>query len=301
MVESHGISKSPTGIEGLDDITSGGLPTGRPTLICGSAGCGKTLFATTFLVHGARECGEPGVFVTFEERPADIISNVASLDFRLDALVADKKIYIEHIAVDPSEVAEIGDYDLEGLFIRLDMAVQQVGAKRIVLDTIESLFSAFSNPAILRAELRRLFGWLKERGLTTVITAERGEGAFTRSGLEEYVSDCVILLDHRVVDQISTRRLRIVKYRGTVHGTNEYPFLIDEDGFSVLPVSSVGLNHKVSNERISAGIADLDVMLVGGGFHRGSSILISGVAGSGKSSIAASIVNAACQRGEKAL
>lgn len=301
MVESHGISKSPTGIEGLDDITSGGLPTGRPTLICGSAGCGKTLFATTFLVHGARECGEPGVFVTFEERPADIISNVASLDFRLDALVADKKIYIEHIAVDPSEVAEIGDYDLEGLFIRLDMAVQQVGAKRIVLDTIESLFSAFSNPAILRAELRRLFGWLKERGLTTVITAERGEGAFTRSGLEEYVSDCVILLDHRVVDQISTRRLRIVKYRGTVHGTNEYPFLIDEDGFSVLPVSSVGLNHKVSNERISAGIADLDTMLVGGGFHRGSSILISGVAGSGKSSIAASIVNAACQRGEKAL
>lgn len=301
MVDIYGISRAPTGIDGFDDLTLGGLPVGRPTLVCGAAGCGKTLFASTFLVHGARECNEPGVFVTFEERPIDIINNVASLGFGLDQLVADNKIFIEHIAIDPSELAEIGDYDLEGLFIRLEMAVEQVGAKRVVLDTIESLFSAFTNPAILRAEIRRLFDWLKERGLTTVITAERGEGTFTRSGLEEYVSDCVILLDHRVENQVSTRRLRIVKYRGTAHGTNEYPFLIDEDGFSVLPVSSIGLNHSVSDERISSGITDLDVMLGGGGFHRGSSILVSGVAGSGKSSVAASFVNAACQRGEKAL
>jgi circadian clock protein KaiC len=301
MAETYGISRSPTGIDGFDELTLGGLPTGRPTLVCGAAGCGKTLFASTFLIHGARKCNEPGVFVTFEERPVDIISNVASLGFGLDKLIADNKIYIEHIALDPSELAEIGDYDLEGLFIRLEMAIEQVGAKRVVLDTIESLFSAFTNPAILRAEIRRLFDWLKERGLTTVITAERGDGAFTRSGLEEYVSDCVILLDHRVENQISTRRLRIVKYRGTAHGTNEYPFLIDEDGFSVLPVSSLGLNHAVYDERISTGIADLDAMLGGGGFHRGSSILVSGVAGSGKSSVAASFVNATCQRGEKAL
>jgi circadian clock protein KaiC len=301
MTAPHGITRSPTGIEGFDDLTLGGLPTGRPTLVCGTAGCGKTLFASTFLVHGARECDEPGVFVTFEERPVDLIDNVASLGFGLDELVADNKIYIEHISIDPSELAEIGDYDLEALFIRLEMAIEQVGAKRVVLDTIESLFSAFSNPAILRAEIRRLFDWLKERELTTVITAERGDGAFTRSGLEEYVSDCVILLDHRVENQISTRRLRIVKYRGTAHGTNEYPFLIDEDGFSVLSVSAIGLNHQVSDERISSGIADLDAMLSGEGFFRGSSVLVSGVAGAGKSSVAASIVDAACARGDKAL
>ncbi len=282
-------------------MTLGGLPSGRPTLVCGSAGCGKTLFAATFLIHGARELDEPGVFVTFEERPADIVSNVASLGFGLDELIADNKIYIEHIAVDPSELAEIGDYDLEALFIRLELAVQQVGAKRVVLDTIESLFSAFSNPAILRAEIRRLFDWLKERELTAVITAERGDGTFTRHGLEEYVSDCVLLLDHRVQNQISTRRLRIVKYRGTSHGTNEYPFLIDEDGFSVLPVSSLGLNHKVFEERISTGVADLDAMLGGGGFHRASSILISGVAGTGKSTLAARFGDTSCRKGEAAL
>jgi circadian clock protein KaiC len=296
-----GIEKSLTGINGFDELTLGGLPTGRPTLVCGTAGCGKTLFASTFLVHGARDQSEPGVFVTFEERPTDIVNNVASLGFGLDKLIADNKMHIEHIAVDPAELAEIGDYDLEALFIRLEMAVQQVGAKRIVLDTVESLFSAFSNVAILRAEIRRLFDWLKERKLTAVITAERGDGTFTRHGLEEYVSDCVLLLDHRVQNQISTRRLRIVKYRGSAHGTNEYPFLIDEDGFSVLPVTSLGLNHKVFEERVSTGVPDLDAMLDGGGFHRGSSILISGVAGSGKSSLAASFVHAACCRGETAL
>lgn len=296
-----GIDKSLTGIEGFDDLTLGGLPTGRPSLICGSAGCGKTLFAVTFLVHGARDFDEPGVFVTFEERPDDIATNVASLGFDVSGLIAQGKLAMEHIAVDPSEVAEIGDFDLEGLFLRLELAIDAIGAKRVVLDTIESLFSAFTNQAVLRAEIRRLFDWLKGKGLTTVITAERGDGALTRQGLEEYVSDCVILLDHRVHNQISTRRMRIVKYRGTAHGTNEYPFLIDRDGFSVLPVSSLGLNHQVFDERISSGVPDLDAMLQGGGFHRGSSILVSGVAGSGKSSLSASFAYAAAERGEQAL
>lgn len=298
---TDGITKSATGIEGFDDLTLGGLPTGRPTLVCGSAGCGKTLFASTFLFNGARLHDEPGVFVTFEERPVDIVANVESLGFDLQGLIDQSRIHIEHIEIDPSEVAEIGDYDLEALFLRLEFAVDQIGAKRIVLDTIESLFSAFSNPAILRAEIRRLFDWLKQKGLTAVITGERGDGTLTRQGLEEYVSDCVILLDHRVENQISTRRLRIVKYRGTAHGTNEYPFLIDEDGFSVLPVSSLGLGHRVFEDRISTGVPDLDAMLTGGGFYRGSSILLTGVAGSGKSSLACMMADAACKRGERAL
>ncbi|WP_236019752.1 circadian clock protein KaiC [Sabulicella rubraurantiaca] len=296
-----GIRKAPTGVEGFDELTLGGLPAGRPTLVCGSAGCGKTLFASTFLINGAREFDEPGVFVTFEERPEDIVDNVASLGFALDELVAEGRVAFEHIALDPSQLAEAGDYDLEGLFLRLELAVDSVGAKRIVLDTVESLFSAFTNQAILRAEIRRLFDWLKQKGLTAVITGERGDGALTRQGLEEYVSDCVILLDHRVNNQVSTRRLRIVKYRGSAHGTNEYPFLIDTDGFSVLPVSSVGLQHKVSEDRIASGIPDLDAMMEGGGFHRGSSILLTGVAGSGKSTIVASFLAAACRAGERAL
>jgi circadian clock protein KaiC len=298
---ADGISKSLTGIEGFDDLTLGGLPSGRPSLVCGSAGCGKTLFASTFLINGARLYGEPGVFVTFEERPVDIVDNVASLGFDLQGLIEQERVMIEHIALDPTEVAEVGDYDLEALFLRLEFAVDQIGAKRIVLDTIESLFSAFQNPAVLRAEIRRLFDWLKQKGLTAVITGERGDGTLTRQGLEEYVSDCVILLDHRVDNQISTRRLRIVKYRGTAHGTNEYPFLIDEDGFSVLPVSSLGLSHKVYQDRISTGVDDLDAMMSGGGFFRGTSVLISGVAGSGKSSLACMMVDAACRRGDRAL
>ena len=297
---TSGIEKARTGIEGFDDITEGGLPRGRPSLVCGSAGCGKTLFATTFLVNGAR-AGEPGLFVTFEERPRDISANVESLGYDLDGLVADGLIQFEHVAFDPADLAEVGDFDLEGLFLRLELAVNEIGAKRIVLDTIESLFSAFENQAILRAEIRRLFDWLKEKGLTAVITGERGDGSLTRQGLEEYVSDCVVLLDHRVHNQVSTRRLRIVKYRGTAHGTNEYPFLIGHEGFSVLPVSSLGLEHKVFDERISSGIPDLDAMLSGGGFHRGSSILLSGVAGSGKSSMGLCFADEACRRGEKAL
>jgi circadian clock protein KaiC len=295
------LRKSPTGIAGFDTITGGGLPAGRPTLICGGAGCGKSLFAAEFLVRGAREFGEPGVLMTFEESAEDIRKNVASLGFNVPAMLARKQLVIDHVRVERSEIEENGDYDLEGLFVRLGHAIDSIGAKRVVLDTIEALFSGLNNQAVLRAELRRLFGWLKERGLTTVITGERGEGSLTRQGLEEYVSDCVILLDNRVIDQVCTRRLRVVKYRGTHHGTNEYPFLIDETGISVLPVTSSNMDYPVSNARISTGIAGLDEMLSGRGYYQGSAILLSGTAGTGKTSVAAHLVAAACQRGERCL
>ncbi|MGA7821870.1 MAG: circadian clock protein KaiC [Candidatus Sulfotelmatobacter sp.] len=300
-IASRSLPKAPTGIQGLDEITGGGFPRGRPTLVCGSAGAGKTLLAMEFLVRGATEYNEPGVFMAFEETAAELTQNVRSLGFDLDELVEERKLAIDFVRVERSEIDETGDYDLEGLFIRLAAAIDRVGAKRVVLDTIENLFSGLQNEGILRAELRRLFRWLKDKGVTAVITAERGEGALTRHGLEEYVSDCVILLDHRVTDQISTRRLRIVKYRGTAHGTNEYPFLIDEDGFSVLPVTSLGLQHQVSSERISSGIPRLDTMLGGEGFYRGSTVLVSGTAGTGKTSLAAHFVDAACRRGERCL
>jgi circadian clock protein KaiC len=299
--ERSTLAKAPTGMEGLDEITQGGFPRGRPTLICGSAGCGKSLMGIEFLVRGATEFNEPGVLMTFEESAEDIKKNVASLGFDLDKLIREKKIYIDYVHVDRSEIEENGEYDLEGLFVRLNYAVSQIGAKRVMLDTIETLFSGLSNPAILRAEIRRLFGWLKEKELTTVITGERGEGALTRQGLEEYVSDCVILLDHRVNNQVSTRRLRIVKYRGTTHGTNEYPFLIDETGITVLPITSLSLNHTASRERIPTGVPRLDTMLGGKGFYRGSSILVTGTAGTGKSSLAAHFANATCEGGERCL
>jgi circadian clock protein KaiC len=295
------LPKTPTGIVGLDEITVGGLPTGRPTLICGSVGCGKTLFSMEFLVRGALQFGEPGVFMAFEEKTDELAQNVASLGFDLNQLQHDGLLKLDHVHVDRSEIEETGEYNLEGLFIRLGYAIDRIGAKRVVLDTIENLFSGLDNQGVLRAELRRLFGWLKEKGVTAVITAERGDGTLTRHGLEEYVSDCVILLDHRVSNQVSTRLLRIVKYRGSVHGTNEYPFLIDEEGISVLPITSLTLNHPVSSERVSTGIAALDKMLDGRGFFRGSSILVSGTAGTGKTSFAASFVHAACQRGERCL
>jgi len=298
--QARGLEKTPSGIRGLDDITGGGLPQGRPTLVCGSAGCGKTLFSIEFLVRGATQYGEPGVCMAFEETAEELTKNVRSLGFDLDELVAQNKIAIDHVRVERSEIEETGEYDLEGLFIRLAYAIDSIGAKRVVLDTIESLFAGLTNQTILRAELRRLFRWLKDKGVTAIITAERGEGTLTRHGLEEYVSDCVILLDHRVTDQISTRRMRIVKYRGSLHGTNEYPFLIEEQGISVLPVTSLGLQHEVSNERVSTGIPRLDTML-GGGYYRGSSVLVSGTAGSGKSSLSACFVDAACRRGERAL
>jgi circadian clock protein KaiC len=297
----HELPKTPTGITGLDEITMGGLPTGRPTLVCGSAGCGKTLMSLEFIVRGAQEFNEPGVFIAFEEKANELATNVASLGFDLNDLQQKKKIKIDYIHVDRAEIEETGEYDLEGLFIRLNYAIDSIGAKRVVLDTIENLFSGLTNQAILRAELRRLFQWLKDKGVTAIITGERGENTLTRQGLEEYVSDCVILLDHRIINQISTRRLRIVKYRGTTHGTNEYPFLIDEDGISVLPVTSLKLEKPVSSDRFSSGIPALDKMLSKGGFFRGSSILVSGTAGTGKTSIAASFCNEACLRGEKCL
>ena len=295
------IAKCPTGIFGLDQITEGGLPKGRPTLLCGGAGCGKTVLAMEFLVRGATEFNEPGVFMAFEETDKELTDNVASMGFNLPALVSHKKLLLDHVRVDRNEIEETGEYDLEGLFVRLEAAIQQVGARRVVLDTIESLFSGFSNTNILRAELRRLFQWLKAKGVTVIITAESGDGKLTRQGIEEYVADCVIVLDHRVEEQTSIRRLRVVKYRGTMHGTSEYPFLIARSGISVLPLSSLKLDHQASTQRISSGIPRLDAMLGGKGFYRGTSILVSGGAGTGKSSIAAHFVQAACQRGERAL
>ena len=295
------LPKAQTGIAGLDEITLGGFPRGRPTLVCGSAGCGKTLLAMQFLIHGAKQFGEPGACITFEESEEELAQNVRSLGFNVEELVREKKLAFDYIHVEKREIEEAGEYDLEGLFLRLELAIESVGAKRVVLDTIESLFSGFSNMALLRSELRRLFRWLKDKGVTAVITAERGDGSLTRQGLEEYVSDCVILLDHRVQEQISTRRIRVVKYRGTTHGTNEYPFLINERGISVLPFTALSPDYKVSSERISSGVSRLDAMLGGDGYYRGSSILVSGTAGSGKTSLSAHFADATCRRGERCL
>ncbi len=294
------LPKAPTGIQGLDEITFGGLPKGRPTLLCGGPGSGKTLMAMEFLVRGATEFGEPGVFVAFEENVKELAENFRSLGFDLDALQAQKKLVIDYIYVEPREIVETGEYDLEALFLRIGDAIDSIGAKRVVLDTIESLFTGFSNLAILRAELRRLLRWLKDRGVTAIVTGERGEGPnLTRQGLEEYVSDCVILLDHRVDRLIATRRLRIVKYRGSPHAPDEVPFMVTEHGVSVLPTSSMGLAHTVSSGRISSGVAGLDEMLEGKGFFRASTILISGSAGTGKTSVCAGFIDAACARGER--
>ena len=295
------LAKSPTGITGLDQITGGGIPKGRPTLICGDAGSGKTLMSIEFIVRGALQYGEPGVIMAFEERADELATNVASLGFDLEKLQAEKKVRVDHVHIERSEIEETGEYDLDGLFIRLGHAIDSIGAKRVVLDTIENLFSGLNNQNILRSELRRLFHWLKDKGVTAVITGERGDGKLTRQGLEEYVSDCVILLDHRVVNQISTRRLRIIKYRGTLHGTNEYPFLIDEDGISVLPVTSLKLEKPVGSNRIPSGIKAMDNMMGGAGFYRGASVLVSGTAGTGKTSIGAYFANETCKNGERCL
>jgi len=299
--QARSLPKAATGIEGLDEITGGGLPKGRPTLVCGGPGCGKTLLAAEFLIRGATQFNEPGALISFEETGEELAANVRSLGFDLDALIEDKKLAVDYVHVEPSEIEEVGDYDLEGLFVRLALAIDSVGAKRIVLDTIESLFGGFTNQALLRSELRRLFRFLKDRGVTAVITGERGEGSLTRQGLEEYVSDCVILLDHRVTEQVSTRRLRIVKYRGSTHGTNEYPFLIDERGISVLPITALALDHAVSTERVSSGIPRLDAMLGGKGYYRGSSILVSGTAGTGKTSLAAHFAHETAKNGGRVL
>lgn len=295
------LQKVPTGIDGFDEITLGGLPQGRSALLCGAAGCGKTVFGVTFLVEGATRFDDPGVFVSFEETAPDLTTNVASLGYDLQDLIDRHKLLIDHVQVERSEIEEAGEYDLEGLFVRLGYAIDRIGAKRVVLDTLESLFAGLSDAAILRAELRRLFAWLKSKGVTAIITAERGEGQLTRHGLEEYVSDCVILLDNQVYDQIVTRRLRVVKYRGSSHGTNEYPFLIDAGGITVLPITSVGLAHEVLDELVPTGIAGIDGMLSAGGYYRGSSILVSGAAGTGKTIFGAQFANSVCARGERCL
>ena len=294
------LDKSTSGINGLDEITEGGLPKGRPTLIIGAAGTGKTMFAVHFLVHGA-EIGEPGIFVSFEETQKELEKNFASLGINLKSLEDEKKFLVDYIHLERSEFEETGEFDLEGLFVRIKYAMDQIGAKRIVLDTIEALFAGLPNEFILRAELRRLFNWLKDQGLTAIITGEAGEKTLTRYGLEEYVADCVILLDTMVVDKISTRNIRIIKYRGSSHGSNEYPFLISQDGISILPVTSLGLEHEASNEYVPTGIGRLDNMLGGKGFYKGSSILVSGSAGTGKSSVAATFADITCKRGDKCL
>ncbi len=293
--------KTPTGVEGLDEITEGGFPKGRPTLICGGAGCGKTLLSMQFLIKGITEFNEPGVFMSFEEPAKDLSLNVKSLGFDLEKLISDKKLMLDYVRVERAEIEEAGEYDLDGLFIRLGHAIDSIKAKRVVLDTIESLFSGLDNQAILRAELRRLFHWLKEKGVTAIITGEKGELTLTRQGLEEYVSDCVIMLDHRVIEQVSTRRLRIVKYRGSTHGTNEYPFLIDEEGISVLPITSLKLDNEVSSQIISTGVPGVDEMFNGGGFYRGSNILISGTAGTAKTTVAAYFAYEQCRKKEKVI
>lgn len=295
------LSKTPTGIQGLDEITGGGLPKGRTTLVCGGPGCGKSLLAMEFLVHGALRYGEPGVCMDFEETAEKLTANVASLGFDLRQLAKRKQLLVDHVLIERNEIAETGEYNLEGLFIRLAHAVKAIRAKRVVLDSIEALFAGLSDAAVLRAELRRLFRWLEDHKLTAMVTGEAGAGTLTRHGLEEYVADCVIAMDHRVTEQISTRRLRIVKYRGTSHGTDEYPFLIDNEGISVLPITSLALAHKAPTERVSTGIAALDEMMEGKGFFRGSSVLVSGTAGTGKSSIAATFSSAACARGDHCL
>ncbi len=295
------LPKSQTGVQGLDEITHGGLPKGRTTLVSGSAGAGKTVLAMEFLVHGILDYDEPGVFIAFEETEQDLTENVASFGYDLHQLQADGKLAIDHVHLDRDEMLETGRYDLEGLFIRLGAAVNSVGAKRVVLDTVEVLFASLQNQALIRFELLRLFRWLRERGLTAIVTGERGEGRLTRFGLEEYVADCVLLLDHPVTEQISTRRLRVLKYRGSLHEMDEHPFLMGEGGISVVPLTSAGLKHNVSAERVSSGVADLDQMMDGKGFFRGSSVLVSGTAGTGKSSLAFSFLQAACERGERAL
>ncbi|HET9718603.1 MAG TPA: circadian clock protein KaiC [Solirubrobacteraceae bacterium] len=294
----HALSKSPTGIHGLDEITQGGLPRGRTTLVCGGPGCGKTLLAMQFLVRGAVDFDEPGVFIAFEESTHELKENVASLGWDLADLEERGLVAVDHVRLEAGEIQETGPWDLDGLFIRLGAALEAVGARRIVLDTIETLFGSLGDEARLRSELRRLFRWLNDRGVTAIVTGERGAGTLTRHGLEEYVSDCVVVLEHKTHKQISTRTLRVLKYRGSLHGPDEYPFLIDDTGLSVFPASSMGLSYATTAARVSSGVSELDRML-GDGLYRGSTVLVSGTAGSGKTSLAARFLEAGCQRGER--
>jgi circadian clock protein KaiC len=294
------LPKSPTGINGFDEITDGGLPTGRPSLVCGPPGTGKSVFAVQFLVNGATQYGEPGVFLTFEESRDELVANVRSLGFDIDELERDGRLLVDALTLTPQAV-ETGEFDLEALMVRLTWAVDQIGAKRVAIDNVEALFVAFNRPALVRSELRRLFRWIKDQGLTAVITGERGEDLLTQHGIQEYLSDCVVVLDHRVVQDVATRRMRVLKYRGSVHGRNEYPFLIGADGFDVLPITSLGLEQPVSSQRVSTGIDGLDEMLGGQGVFQGSGVLVSGTSGTGKTTIASNFADAACRRGEVVL
>jgi circadian clock protein KaiC len=294
------IHKCPTGIKGFDQITEGGLPKNRTTLISGSAGSGKTLLGIDFLINGATNYNEPGIFMSFEETEDELYKDVASLNLDLRGLVSQKKILLEHIILEHKDIQEI-DFNLEGLLIRLENAVDSIGAKRVVLDSIESLFAGVTNDGILRIEIKRLFRWLKEKQVTAIVTGEPAQSSYTRHGLEEYISDCIILLDNRVREQISTRRIRVIKYRGSNHGTNEYPFVIDGAGLSVIPITSAGLDQPGTNEKIPTGIPSLDKMFAGKGYTRGSTILASGTAGTGKTSLAAAFAIKTCKRGERCL
>lgn len=297
----HPLPKCPTGIKGFDEVTDGGLPKNRITLFSGSTGTGKTLLGLDFLIHGATSYDEPGVFMSFEETGEELYKDVASLNLDLHALVSKKQIRLEHVILERADIRDKGEFDLEGLFIRLEHAIDSIGAKRVVLDSIESLFAGVKDAGILRLEIKRLFRWLKEKAVTAIITGELGHGAYTRHGLEEYVSDCIILLDNRVREQISTRRIRVIKYRGSKHGTNEYPFVIDKGGLSVIPITSAGLDQPGTAKRVPTGIPSLDKMFKGGGYTRGSTVLVSGTAGTGKTSLAAAFAMESCKRGEKCL
>ncbi len=294
------LHKCPTGIKGFDQITEGGIPQNRTTLLCGRAGTGKTLWGLDFLVKGATTYKEPGVFLSFEETEEELYKDVASIHLDLKGLVSQKKIQLEHVVLERRDI-QASDFNLEGILIRLEHAIASIGAKRVVIDSIESLFAGLTDVGILRLEIKRLFRWLKDKHVTTIITGEPGPDSYTRHGLEEYISDCIVFLDNRVNEQLSIRRIRIIKYRGSNHGTNEYPFVIDKDGLSVIPITSAGLDQPGTNKRISTGIPSLDKLFQGGGYTQGSTILASGTAGTGKSSLATAFAVERCKRGERCL
>ena len=294
------LHKCLTGIKGFDEVTEGGLPKNRITLISGGAGSGKTLFGIDFLINGALNYKEHGVFMSFEETPDELYKDVASLNLDLKVLVSQKKIALEHVVLERKDVQE-KDFNLEGLLIRLEHAIESVNAKRVVLDSIESLFAGITDNGILRLEIKRLFGWLKEKQVTAIVTGEPGQDSYTHHGMEQYISDCIILLDNRVDEEVSVRRIRVVKYRGSNHGTNEYPFVIDDDGLSVIPITSAGLDQPGTAKRVSTGISSLDKLFKGVGYTKGSTILTSGTAGTGKTSLAAAFAIETCKRGERCL
>jgi circadian clock protein KaiC len=293
--------KCPTGIKGFDEITEGGLPKNGTTLVSGNAGSGKTLFGIDFLIKGATDYNEPGILMSFEETEDELYKDVASLNMDLSGLVSRKKIVLENVVLERKDIQE-NDFNLEGIFVRLEYAIDSIGAKRVVLDSLESLFAGITDIGILRLEIKRLFRWLKEKKVTAIVTGETGQnGSYTRHGLEEYISDCIILLDNRIRDEMATRRVRVIKYRGSSHGTSEYPFVIDNEGLSVIPITSAGLAQPGTDKKVSTGIPSLDKLFKSKGYTRGSTILASGTAGSGKTSFAGAFALESCKRGERCL